>query len=768
MVSQLFDPGQPKNASDVAIIIVLACMCLFYNALWPRWRVPTFAVMFLFWRTCYNAGIGWLLHNQSHHKRLVGWAKKYRIFDKTADRQTYLYGFLKREMEAKIPADYKFDDAPVEYNTWLLFRRVVDLILMSDFISYCLFAIACSGRPAGEKLSMTIARWVGGIALILFNLWVKLDAHRVVKDFAWYWGDFFFLIDQELTFDGVFELAPHPMYSVGYAGFYGISMLAASYKVLFISVVAHAAQLIFLSLVESPHIERTYNRPSPPKRRTDANRTLTRPQYRSRLMSTGDFDENSYEDSTKKPSTVHNLIGMQNLDLHRVTDVAVIMLQAYMYSVAFLSPSTPLWQGLFILNATIWRLWHSIGIGFILTEQSARKSWTRHFLKYGESTDEAWHQWKGVFHLSMTMCYTSFICAAWKMYGLPEDWTYSMSTLRHVIGTALIALQLWTISEIYESLGEFGWFFGDFFFDAAGQLTYGGIYRFLNNPERTIGLAGLWGAAIITWSRAIFFLALLSHVLTLCFIQFVEQPHMQKLYRQSIRETSGVSRNLQTILPSPLHRWRGGMDRAWDDGVDYIEELIDATKPRLVSEFSTFVKNSRSLFKTFPTRISITRLSSDLTGYDMKDYSLEIDDSVLGIGHGDVVSDARDNTETERSRTNRRNGMSKIIVEYGVPPRVRWTAPLNHSKYDWIGMYQVGDNSSSNVTEVSSQGRWIATSKDSFEYSNADIGILSSDQRIQTDRHSDGGAKDILEGEVEFSGDKLWYKHIPPSQHSIC
>jgi phosphatidylethanolamine N-methyltransferase len=86
---------------------------------------------------------------------------------------------------------------------------------------------------------------------------VKLDAHRVVKDFAWYWGDFFYLVDQDLTFDGVFELAPHPMYSIGYIGFYGIAMMAASYKVLFISIIAHAAQLAFLTIVENPHVRKS-------------------------------------------------------------------------------------------------------------------------------------------------------------------------------------------------------------------------------------------------------------------------------------------------------------------------------------------------------------------------------------------------------------------------------------------------------------------------------------------------------------------------------
>ena len=761
MVSQLFDPMQPKNASDVAIVGVLASMCLLFYLLPQKWRIPVFAVIFTFWRLCYNFGIGVLLHNQSHHKRLVSWAKQSKIFNNPRDGdQPYptVWKFLKREMEAKIPEDYKFEDAPIEYNTWLVFRRVVDLILMSDFISYCLFAMACGGPPEGERWPMTIVRWVGGWALVFFNLWVKLDAHRVVKDFAWYWGDFFYLIDQELTFDGVFELAPHPMYSVGYAGFYGISMMAASYKVLFISIFAHAAQLIFLSLVESPHIERTYNTPPPIKRSDSGSNSPIeeRPQYQSRLMSTGNFKEYSPLASSTKPSSVHNLIGIQNIDLHRVTDVSVILMQVYMYTLAFLTPATRTWQTFFVAGAVIWRLWYSIGIGYILDRQSNKKKWTRHFVKYGESSEEAWRQWKGIYHLSMTMCYTSFVCAAWKMYGLPEDWTYGMSVLRHVVGVALVALQIWTISEIYDSLGEFGWFFGDFFYDEAPKLTYGGIYRFLNNPERTIGLAGVWGAAIITWSKAIFFLALLSNTLTLFFIQFVERPHMQKLYRKSIRETSGVSRNLKTILPSPVQKWQGSVDRALEGSLDYVEDLVDAAGARLASGFNYFVKDSRSLFKQFPARISIARLSPGLEGFNPKDYSVEIDQSSPGVTRGEIFYSPREG-ESGQQPQKRRDSFRRLEVEYGAPIKVKWTAPLHHSKRDWIGLYMVADNASREVTKVSSQGRWTSTNAGQLSYSHADEGILISDQRVSGASRTDGENKDYSTGEMEFSDDKLWW-----------
>jgi len=136
----------------------------------------------------------------------------------------------------------------MDYNCWLVFRALVDLVLLNDFFSYVVFAFAFSEAPA-RWTWLEVAGYIGGFGLCVFNWFIKLDALRVVKDYAWCtchngsppatairppvltaagatrvrappdapdWGDFFFLVDGTLTFDGVFQMAPHPMYSIGY------------------------------------------------------------------------------------------------------------------------------------------------------------------------------------------------------------------------------------------------------------------------------------------------------------------------------------------------------------------------------------------------------------------------------------------------------------------------------------------------------------------------------------------------------------------------
>jgi phosphatidylethanolamine N-methyltransferase len=102
---------------------------------------------------------------------------------------------------------------PIEWNAWVLFRHSVDIILLNDFLSYffCGISFLTFPDPSDSKaVFMCALRWVSGITLLVFNLWVKTDAHRIITDLAWYWADTFFQSMQDLVFDGVFEMAPHP------------------------------------------------------------------------------------------------------------------------------------------------------------------------------------------------------------------------------------------------------------------------------------------------------------------------------------------------------------------------------------------------------------------------------------------------------------------------------------------------------------------------------------------------------------------------------
>lgn len=763
MVSQLLSPSEPKNVSDAIVLVLLAAHISLLWLLPTSAQIPTYAVIYAFWRAAYNAGIGWLLHNQSHHKIMNRWAEKTKIFINPAtgdNPHPFLYKWIKRELETKIPHDYSFEKAPLEYNTWLVFRRLVDVILMCDFTSYCLFAIACGHRPIDESVIMTTLRWTAGIVLVLFNLWVKLDAHRVVKDYAWYWGDFFFLIDQELTFDGVFEMAPHPMYSVGYAGYYGISLMAASYKVLFVSILAHAAQFAFLVFVENPHIDKTYNPPPPRKRSVCVDSTSSLPMESdspTAAISSDDlppYATSSY--SASPPPSVHNLLGLNNLDLFRTTDSSIILIQLLMFAVTALSPSTPFSQFLFVVNAAIWRLWYSIGIGYLLNRQSNNKTWTRHFLKYGETVQEAWNQWKGTYHLSLVMCYASFIAAVWKLYTVPADWSYGLVLFRHVLGAGLISLQIWTSISVYDSLGEFGWFYGDFFFNESPKLTYNGIYRFLNNPERVLGLAGVWGAVIITNSGAVTFLALLSHVLSLASIQFVERPHMQKLYGRSLRQDGGVVKNLKKSLPPPFKQLHGSMDKIFDDSFDFIEDLVENARPKLAAGVNTFVKDTTALFQKYPARITISRIDADVAGYDLRDYSLSVEGTETKPDQETEQGKGREGANGQLP-LDRRGDLKNLTFEYGSPIKVKWTAPLNHSKKDWISLYRVTDNTSREVSRVSTQGRWVATNRGSYDNLTCEQGILSSDVVIKSSGEKNRQGHDLASGEIVFTGDKLFW-----------
>ena len=136
-----------------------------------------------------------------------------------------------------------------------------------------------------------------------------------------------------------------------------------------------------------------------------------------------------------------------------------------------------------------------------------------------------------IYNFSLTMTHTTFLIATWKFYSAPES-IFAYATdgpfiVRHVLGFLLILLHIWMSISVFEVLGVFGWFYGDFFIDEFRAVLHDtGIYRYLNNPEKILGHASSWGLALMSGSYVILGLALISQVVNWLFLEYVEAYYL--------------------------------------------------------------------------------------------------------------------------------------------------------------------------------------------------------------------------------------------------
>jgi hypothetical protein len=102
----------------------------------------------------------------------------------------------------------------------------------------------------------------------------------------------------------------------------------------------------------------------------------------------------------------------------------------------------------------------------------------------------------------------------------------------------LVTFHMWTAISIHRTLGDFGWFYGDFFIESlrdSKALTYTGIYRFLNHPNAWASTASAWGITWMCSSWPLLWVTVFSHACTWLFVYYVEGPHMNKMYGPSVR-----------------------------------------------------------------------------------------------------------------------------------------------------------------------------------------------------------------------------------------
>eukprot|EP01064_Diplonema_japonicum_P025813 TRINITY_DN3723_c1_g2_i1.p1 TRINITY_DN3723_c1_g2~~TRINITY_DN3723_c1_g2_i1.p1 ORF type:complete len:575 (+),score=122.64 TRINITY_DN3723_c1_g2_i1:51-1775(+) len=494
----------------------ITALTVMMSGVLPKWF---YILNFMFWRFMYNAGIGYMLWVQSKEMKFsetFGAIIKENRFSWLA--KALEHGVVLKNSGKEIP--YKLDAYPNEFNAWIFFRVVVNIILANDFVSYLVFAVVYFEIPESIGLG-DIMFYVIGLLLMAFAAWSKSDAHRVLGNFAWYWGDFFFLLEGELNFDGIFQMFPHPMYTVGYCFYYGLSLVSQSYVVFYCSVFAHICQMVFLVLVENPHIEKIYGQMGTPTQELREKESLT------------------FRDQWGFFSQKRDMILLFNLSPYHAADVFTFLVVIYTSIIAFTVQG---WEW-HVVHLAMWRLIHTVGLGTIMKKQSEEGFWVKQF----SSPQNAFDSWKKIYNLSLTMNHALFTVVCWHCFAfMPENTIirpgdYPFYCFKISCGILLVGLNLYVSNAVHTVLGDFGWFYGDFFITSVPhKITYSGIYRYLNNPEAVMGYAGYYGAALITSSYRVGVIAAICHISAILFSKYIEEPFMIKKYGNDVRIVGGL------------------------------------------------------------------------------------------------------------------------------------------------------------------------------------------------------------------------------------
>ena len=523
----------------------------------------------IFWRLMYNAFLGLVLRLQSDTQFLTHFITKVQ---RQGSRSVF-YSVVNWLIAGTAGCKDPLNEYPAGFNAWMLNMQLVNVILPLDVWAFMTVVLRHVGEGKGDCFHMfatstsdvtgtliadapnwlcTGANYTAlgfGAALMLMSVMGKRAAFDVIGHYAWFWGDFFYGLDLELKFDGIFDIAPHPMYTVGYGWMYGMALMTGSSHVAALAFGSHFMQIGFLILVEDPHIAKLYG---PNIVHTPTSSILASP--------------------TKVPKS--NVLLLGNFDIYRASDwqlVSICVLIVCLFlmgSVDVILPGSTHHNTIQILNdnvvlgtAMVLRISGTFIQAFILRRQAKSRFWTNHFESQGQTIGKAFTEWKRLFNAIDTIMNLCFYMAAYRFF-VPNDYVvlseekggfaYVATLILAVL--ALLGVALWAERSVFHALGDEGWFYGDFFIPRDDEkerpLVYQGIYRYVNNPDVLLGKLWLYGVALATLRMEMGVLAFLSHAVSWFFLIAVEEPHMKSLYdKNKIRQhSSALTKKIKTQL----------------------------------------------------------------------------------------------------------------------------------------------------------------------------------------------------------------------------
>jgi len=107
VITTLLNPNYPKSDFDLLNLALLGLQLALYLLFSRRTAQMFFFLYFAFWRTAYDAGLGWVLTKQSKRKWIVKEVQKRGWLDETC--RPIVRDWIRKQLVGKMGNDYSFD-----------------------------------------------------------------------------------------------------------------------------------------------------------------------------------------------------------------------------------------------------------------------------------------------------------------------------------------------------------------------------------------------------------------------------------------------------------------------------------------------------------------------------------------------------------------------------------------------------------------------------------------------------------------------------------